>query len=165
MSKIEIPEETAKFLVDLYDRLKNQDSRCTASPFYYCVRVEKEIAVPDGCGVGTKYYNHHMCENYELKEVEELYNDYKNGEGGDLDFDEWLDEFNYTPYNYDYSVSNENFFFTKEGYDQHMELNGRNYRIYNKHYSYVDHAFRNPELEGVLKSLNIIGEELKKNEL
>jgi hypothetical protein len=58
-----------------------------------------------------------------------------------------------------------NVFFTERGYNQHMELNGHNYRHgTEKAYSYVKHAFRNPEIENIFKALKDISKaELEQN--
>ena len=47
-----------------------------------------------------------------------------------------------------------NVFFTEKGYKEHMELNAHNYHSSDrKADSYVMHAFRNPEITGLLKAV------------
>jgi hypothetical protein len=59
----------------------------------------------------------------------------------------------------------ENFFFTLEGYQEHVKLNGHNIaRGCNKYDSYVEHAYRNPEIAGVLKAIKEIGCTLNQKE-
>jgi len=57
----------------------------------------------------------------------------------------------------------ENIFFTEEGYQEHVRLNGHNLGRKGEYHSYVRHAFRNPEISDLLKAVAaVIGKELKK---
>jgi hypothetical protein len=144
---INVSEENWKFLQDLMERINIQDNRVTASPFYYVVATKKEIAVPEGCGECTKYYYEGGCfSEEELKEF---------CEENELAFEE--EKSRATPYDVSTVTEYHNFFFTEEGYKKHMELNSHNYRHYKgEPYSYVMHAFRNPELKQLLDTLGEI---------
>ena len=158
MKTITVSDETALFLSELSSRIENQDCRGTATPFYFTVRKFVDVGVPEGCGDTTKYFDNHDVETYSEEEAK------KNAEELEMDFDEYVET---RCHKYDVKEEErfENFFFTLEGYEQHVKMNGHNIiRECNKYDSYVDHAYRNPEIAGVLKAIKEIGCALKKEE-
>ena len=140
---IKISEKNWSFLVALMDKINTQDNRATASPYYFVVRTKREVAVlPGSTGVERYYYEgnsfteedlRRFCDENELSfaDVKEQANQYDVME---------IDEFH-------------NFFLTKDGYDQHIKLNGHNYK---DPHSYVMYAGRNPELMQLLDTLGEI---------
>jgi hypothetical protein len=52
-------------------------------------------------------------------------------------------------------------FLTEEGYNEHMKLNSHNYRHWKSYQFYVLHAFRNPEMAGLIEAIKEIGQQLK----
>lgn len=151
MVKIAISDETAVFLSQLAHTLKTQDNRGTADPFFFTVRKFVDVAVPVGCGDKVMYYNSHDAEQYTEEEAR------KQAEELEMDFDEYVED-RCTKYDVKEEERYENFFFTLEGYNQHVKMNGHNIaRECNRYDSYVDHAFRNPELEKVIAAIKEIG--------
>lgn len=47
----------------------------------------------------------------------------------------------------------DNVFLTEEGFKEHVRLNGHNLGRHGEYYSYVKHAFRNPEMENLLLAI------------
>jgi len=155
MKAIYISDKTASFLKEFTERLKKQDNRCTADPFYFTVRKFVDVAVPEGCGDKTMYYDSHDNETYSEKQVKERCLEL------DMDFHDYVQD-RCNSYDVKEEERFENFFFTKEGYDQHVKLNGHNIaKSCISFDSYVDHAYRNPEIDNILKALKEIGESLK----
>lgn len=151
MKTITISDETAKFLTELTTRLKTQDRRCTADPFYFTIQKTVEVAVPEGCGEDVRYFDREQVESYSAAELKE-----RATEQG-CSFEDLED----CCQQYDIKEDQryEGFFFTLEGYNEHIRLNGHNVaRTCKRYESYVEHGFRNPELEGVMKALREIGE-------
>ena len=137
------------FLVDLSKEIKSQDNRITASPYYYVVKCMNEHPTADGCG--------------EIKKVVDEENDYRLFDSREEAKEMWAKEGYYDEdeleemanklreYDFKEQFTEENIFFTEHGYNQHMELNSHNYRHNKKFYSYVKHAFRNPEIKKLLE--------------
>lgn len=55
MAVVTISDEHLDFLKKLMTAVNTQDNRCTASPFYFCVRDMREVLTPEGCGEYSKY--------------------------------------------------------------------------------------------------------------
>lgn len=188
--ELDISEQQLNFLKELSGRFSRNDNRCTADPYYYCIRHIEERAVPDGCGSdGVKYFSDEQCESYTLDEVKEQFdeylyeNEYKGEDTSKEAFLIWKkdylkDEFyegsfleayierHYRRYDFSYSEIFDNVFLTYEGYKDHMKVNRHNYRYYpKKSVSYVKYATRNAELEGVLDVLKSIGKQVESVEL
>jgi len=161
---IEISDENYEFLKDFMNRIKTQDNRATASPYFYVVQCRKEIAVPLGTTGKTRYFDSNSSSSYTLEELKKWFKEWKDD---DMEWDNEKDEEEFEKYKrkycekYDIDEIEEehNVFFTEEGYNQHIKLNGHNYRHYNKFYSYIKHAFRNPELTGLFKALEDVVKE------
>jgi len=151
MVKISISDETAEFLSQLAHTLKTQDNRSTADPYFFTIRKFVDVAVPEGCGEKTMYFDNHDVENYTEEEAE------KRAEELEMPFDEYVED-RCHKYESKEEERFENFFFTMDGYNQHVKMNGHNIaRVCNRYDSYVDHAFRNPELEKVIAAIKEIG--------
>ena len=151
--KIELPEEVVKFMQGLANEIKSQDNRATRQPYFYVVQSKEEIPAPVGYGDGDeKYY----CSKYEeahtkdewIKTLKER--DEENETHTDVDT--FIDE-ECTAFGTHLITVEDNIFLTEKGYNQHMELNGHNYRHFKETYSYVKYAGRNPEMENLLKAI------------
>jgi len=151
MKTIAVSDETAAFLSELATRLANQDRRGTADPYYFTVRKFVDVAVPEGCGEKVMYFDSQDCESYTEEEAKE------NAIEHEMEFDDYVED-RCNKYDVKEEERYENFFFTLEGYQQHIKMDGHNIaRRCNKYDSYVDHAYRNPEIAGVLKAVKEIG--------
>ena len=153
MKTITISDEAVEFISHFVKELDTQDNRMTASPYFYVVRGVKVLTAADDRGCDYMYYSPNDSESYTEEQVKEYCVE------NELDFDdhvEGLEKFNIQEVDED-----ENVFFTFEGYKRHIALNGHNYRHYERFNSYVKHAFRNPEIESLLKTIREIGEQLE----
>ena len=151
MKTITVSDETAKFLKEFTARLEKQDRRGTSDPFYFTVRKFVDVAVPDGCGDKVAYFDNLDTENYREEEAK------KRALELEMDFDAYVEE-RCTKYDIKEEEQYENFFFTLEGYEEHVRMNGHNIaRTCNRYDSYVEHAYRNPEISNLLKAVKEIG--------
>jgi len=137
------------FITDLANEIKNQDNRSTALPYYYVVKCVNDVPAPEGNGQFTKYVDMESgdYQTYDSREEckEQLikdgcFEDEAEATAKKLERLEFAESF-----------QEENIFLTERGFNQHMELNGHNYRHHKKYYSYVKHAFRNPEIKRLLE--------------
>ena len=169
--KVDIPEDTVKFLKELANEIKGQDNRATAAPYFYVIQGLREYAAADGCGDETGYYDPDVCASYTEDEMQERYEEWlyeqvdEDEEPTKADrllhtFQEYLNAFDIQTYDIGYHEVEENVFLTEKGVRQHMDLNRHNYRHYNKltEKGYVKHAFRNPEMEKLMKAIMVFGD-------
>jgi hypothetical protein len=152
--KIELSDETVNFIKELVHRMDTQDNRATASPYYFTVQCIREIAVPEETTDEHKYFLPDHAESFTEDELKEFCKDCG------FDFEKTLDKT--IKYGVGEQIENLNFFLTEEGYKEHIRLNGHNYRHYKRFYSYVDYAFRNPEIESLFKALREVAKEINK---
>jgi hypothetical protein len=156
MKTVTISDDAARFIINFVNQIETQDNRSTASPYFYVVRGIKKLTAADDRGCGYEYYDSELCESFTEDELK------KYCEENELDFElhsEELERINVQEVEVD-----ENVFFTFEGYKKHINMNGHNYRHFERFNSYVKHAFRNPEIENLLKTIKEIGCALKKKE-
>ena len=151
-TQVTLTQESADFLRELANKMKTQDNRCTAKPYFYTVRSLKDVAVPDGDGDGVSYFDNTGCCSMTEQEMK----DYCRERGED--FDDYVAK-HCVRYGTKEDYEDENVFLTEAGYEQHMELNGHNYRHLKRSFSYLHHAFRNPEMESLWKALLEFAEE------
>jgi len=146
--KIEISEETAKFIKDLAHEIETQDNCCTDDPYFYVVQGIKEIAAPIGQTGESRWFDSGELESFTEEELKE----YCDEQGYDIEeYKEQCQE-----YDAQEIEENVNVFFTRKGYDDHIRRNGHNYRRFKRFYPYVMHAFRNTEIENLLKAIKEI---------
>jgi hypothetical protein len=171
MKTIEISDEMYDALVEISTNINNQDNRCTASPYFYQVQTKKEVAAYEGCGTEV-WYNSDLCKTLKTEEdikeyiIEDMLDnmdpEYSTDEANILaeedylglteyDITEYLEEHNFNKYDVQEENVYENMFFTEKACDQHIKINKHNM---NEPRSYVQHAYRNPELEVVIKFLS-----------
>jgi hypothetical protein len=155
MKTIEISDESYEFIKDFMNKVNTQDNRITASPYFYVIKSPKwRVAHDDFYAGETKRVWIDMSgedEYQEYSDTEEfiqycLKNKMMEQKEAEEYAEEHLKEFTMEQY-----TTEDNVFFTEDGYKKHVELNGHN--LNNDHYSYVKHAFRNPELRGLFKAL------------
>lgn len=156
MPQIEIPEEDLSFLRELSREIRTQDNAATASPYYLSVRTYREIILPQGHGDLEKWVN--MCSYDTFSSIESARESYKmNGytyEEVEAAIAE-LELFGGCEIHEDHNV-----FFTRKGYEEHMRLNGHNYRYSSdKPHAFIHHATRNPEIRRLLEIIHRLGGE------
>lgn len=148
---ITISDKTADFLAKFSALLEAQNNQGTAPPFFYVVRGTKKIAAPAGQTGDTRYY--YQDASFTEAELEK----YCQENGEDYEHVKAICA------SYDLQEIDEhvNVFFTIEGYQEHIKLNGHNYRHYESYGPYLLHAFRNPEIASLLEAIKEVGRELR----
>jgi hypothetical protein len=167
---IEISKEDYDFLKDLQHELNTQDNDGTADPLYWCVMEKQEQYVPEGCGEPRIS---HDDGSWTLEEAVESVNEVINEYDQDAQ-DEWKDiwkddaedvcNFIREKLKWDWCdvyyvekvdrISNySGAFLTKRACKQHIE---KNHYHYDNPRTYAMCAYRNYELEHLLKILKTI---------
>lgn len=167
---IEISKEDLEFLKDLQHELNTQDNDGTADPLYWGVLEEKEEYVPEGCGEPRISHDDGSWTLEEaVKSVNEVINEYDQDTQ-----DEWKDIWKDNAEDVSYfmretlkwdfcdvyyvekvdRISNySGAFLTKRACKQHIE---KNHYHYDNPRTYAMCAYRNYELERLLKILKTI---------
>jgi hypothetical protein len=166
MKNIEVTDEMHEFLMNLSNELNTQNHRCTRMPYFFQVQTKEQISVPEGCGTEAWHCDGSMIETD--AEIEEAVSEYKEwdkhttkfGFLEDYEIEEILENAGYNKINYNYESKYQNTFFTAKACEEHIELNDYHY---NEPICYLNHAWRNPEMELVSKFLcEISGGEIHK---
>jgi len=149
-------------IVEFLTKMNNQDNRCTAFPFFYQIRDYRKQYRPRDHGSDVEYYSSELeCSFDSEGEMVEYYiehyykDDLDDVDLKDHDFDEmfekWKDSKDITRFYYEMEECFKGLFFTEEDAKEHLR---RNYYHYSaKADTYVQHAWRAPELEGFLGNL------------
>lgn len=157
-------EDAINFLRDLIKRMNAQNNRATATPYFYVVRRERWRLAHDEFYSGT---TRKIRVDFEGDPTTFLSKE---------DFVKWVNESHYGEVPADYEIDkkweampeyteelyfeDENVFFTEDAYMEHERLNGHNLgRGCRDYYSYVKHAFRNPELVNMFEAIGIVAGE------
>lgn len=154
MKQIEVTDEMYDFLINISKELNTQDNRATAKPYFFQVQVKEQIAVPEGCGNEAWHYDGSLIETDE--EINQAIAEYKEidvsevQEMDEYEKEEILEKAGYNKVNYDYKHNYENCFLTEKACEKHIEINRHNYK--NPH-SYLNHAYRNSEMEKLFEFL------------
>jgi hypothetical protein len=133
---------------EIGSRMRTQDNLATAPPYIIALQEEVEVFAQEGNGDKKKYWDGEACHSWNsLEEFRARFkDDYTPEEVAKFEKDlveyevkfEWVDR---------------NWFFTQEGYDEHLRLNGHNYgrgpSVTGKVRPYIRHLFRNPEMKAV----------------
>jgi len=162
--KIEVTDEMYEFLMNLSKEIKEQDNRATAMPYFFQVRETKEIAAHEGCGNEVWWSTDYETELRTdadkvewIKEHPEHFDEYEDkeliNEIDELDcwqLDDFLryDDFQKFYVDTDYTYSNT--FFTSKACDEHIRINRHNLK---QPVNYLNHAYRNEEMEMIFKFL------------
>jgi len=153
MPKIEISVESLDFVRGLMSAIDEQDNRCTASPYFYVIRDEEYRAVPEGCGDESRYM--YDGESFTYEQLKEMFSEEMSG----MPFEDFLESHYVESYDVkkeSMTPENHNVFFTEKACLRHLEQNRHHFR---NPYSYVRHAFRNPEIENIFKVLREIAKQ------
>lgn len=154
-------EEAISFLAELGRKIKNQNNRGTARPYYFVgIRKEKFVCHPE--------YNRSV--DYYCKYDSEMTSEFKSTPDGYLEFEKlaleggWVgtkemakerwEELEEVPIAF--HEEDDNVFLTEEGFEKHVRLNAHN--LPKDYRSYVKHAFRNPEMEGLVQAIITLSE-------
>lgn len=152
MPMIEISEEDLKFLQDLSREMRNQDNRATASPYYYVVQTTKTLPSDPNFSEEKVWIDSYTM----YKTYDEIREDFgvTTDEEVEAIIDSQMDETAIQDVEEEHNV-----FLTLKGYEEHMKLNGHNYRapFKNNACSYIKHAYRNPEMKRLFEVIHNIG--------
>lgn len=153
MKTIEIKDEIYDFLMELSKELNTQDNRATAKPYFFQIQTNEEVAVPEGCGEKAWYYDGSKIQTQD--EIDQVIFDYYDPQYT-MDeikkMDEWdkfdmLRDHGWREVYFDFKKEYQNAFLTAKACKEHIRLNHYHYR---EPIDYLQHAFRNYELEMVL---------------
>jgi hypothetical protein len=167
MKTIQIPDEIYDKLIKLADEYVNQNNRSTADPLYFSIEQMIPYPCPEDEGDFNAYYN---CDGGCIRDIEdaESYIDEDDQETFEdlcdkrieLDSDEF-DEFmsdclpEFRKLSMKYEPVYKNCFLTAKSCDEHLQLNYYHYNI--KARSYAETAWRNPDMEIMVKLLRTLG--------
>lgn len=166
---IDIPDEMYNEMIRISKELKIQDNRGTADPYFYQVMTYKEYPTSSDYSSNSDYINQDgwKIEWYDFLNSKDDFKRYLEDQWYDeddileylLDYDkkednyeleEWLEEEFYIRYVYYLKEEHlENVFLTESAIKKHIENNKHNYP--DEVFNYVNYAYRNPELETVIK--------------
>lgn len=152
MKTIEVTDEMYNSLMELSKEMTSQDMRCTQMPHMFQIQTDEEIQVPEGEGKEKFLYAGEILDKEDLtslwKEVQDDYDGYQ----------EFIDHNHIIDIYTDIVKKYQNTFLTARACQKHIDANDYHY---NKPVVYLNHAWRNPEMELVSKFLC----ELSKGEL
>ncbi len=140
--------------MELSKELNTQDNRGTAMPYFFQIKTKEMVAVPDGCGTECWHYDGSQIETED--EINEAVAEYL---GQDIEYvklisesdkESVLEKAGWSKGNYDFKENYQNAFFTEKSCKEHIRKNAYHYK---EPVDYLNHAFRNPEMELVLKFL------------
>ena len=159
-------EQGLQFLSELIDKINTQNNRGTAFPYFYVVHTERWRVAHDEYYSGeTKqvWVDTGDGEPREWNTPKEFMVDLVKHQGLTAKearkyAEDHLREFTMEKY-----IDEDNVFFTEEGYKEHERQNSHNMgKRGHDYYSYVKHAWRNPEIAGLLKAVAaVVEKELK----
>ncbi len=151
MRTIEVTDEMHEFLMNLSNELNTQSHRGTAMPYFFQIQTQQEAPAAEGCGNEAWYYDGSKIETEqeitaaiaELKElaIEDVTKDH-------FEREDILEEAGWHKHNYQMVEKYQNAFLTSKACDDHIRLNGHHY---DQPVNYLSHAFRNPEMEQLMK--------------
>lgn len=158
-----LDNQDIQFLKDLANEIKSQHNRATAMPYFYVIKKTKRVVGMDASySDDTVFVDTSSGDYSEFKTEEEAIQYEMKGRGIGRAFAEKVVEENYEKFGVLEYEEKHNMFLTYKGLLKHMELNGHNldrgisypshpFKESNTLYSYVEHAFRNPEMEQLMK--------------
>lgn len=158
MSKIiEVSDEMYEFLMNLSKEIKEQDNRATAMPYFFQVRETKEVPAYNGCGTEILYSSEYETELRDdtdkiewIKEHSELFVEDVGIHTSTYELDDMLESVGFETFNVDTDYTYSNAFFTSKACDDHIRINKHNL---NYPVNYLNHAYRNVEMEMIFKFL------------
>jgi hypothetical protein len=159
MKTIEITDEMYNSLMELSKEMTTQDMLCTAMPHMFQIRTIEQVPAMEGCGTEAWHSDGTVIHEWEdikyavfewkewdIKDKEDLD---KFEELSSSEIDEVLEE-NWSKIQFSEEEKFQNTFLTAKACKEHIEAN--NYR-YSSPTCYLNHSFRNPEMELVSKFL------------
>ena len=169
--KVEIQQEMYDQLIAISKELNSQNHRGTAMPYIFQIQDKEQVPAAEGNGIQGWVYDGSLIHEpdeirlaiYQQEEWDIL--DQKEANDKYLcldthDREDILEKAGYREVWFDYKETYQNAFFTSKACDEHI---ARNRHHYTEPVNYLSHAFRNPEMEVVLKFLcELTGGEIHK---
>lgn len=164
MKTINVSDEMYEKLIELATEMTTQDMRCTKMPHMFQVQT-KEKDIDWGMNGEFKIYLDEDHNEYPADTKEELLEIVKNEckiqsvevPKFDMDYEieEWIKDNGFTECSYSWRYVYKNTFFTAKACQEHIK---RNHYHYNDPKDFLNHAWRNPEMELVSEFLcNLVG--------
>jgi len=158
---VNIKQSTYEFLKELAKELGSQYHKITANPKYYSIEEDEEIF---GLDLDCCEYFKWCTEDgeYCLTESEVVKDEDINPSSfSDFELEEELEKRGWVKIGVAKRVKHQNVFLTEKAIKRHIKSNPY---LYQNPRDFMFHAFRNPELEGVINAiLEIGGNETKTN--
>ena len=160
MKTIKVTNKMYNSLMELSKEINNQNHLHTAMPYLFQVETEIQVAAYEGCGE-TIWVNEEGETLSSDEEIVKYVSDwiYDNGSDTiveDMDMDDFTDfmqeiiDESWRTVNVSVEKVYKNAFFTSKGCKEHIASNEHHY---NNPRAFLNHAFRNPEMELVYKLL------------
>lgn len=170
MKTIEITDEMYNRLIEIATNLTEQDPRATAMPHLFQIRTINQSPAAEGCGTKAWHYDGSVIHkeddireaiiehtSYELgtAQAEKAYEKYS-----EEDKEHLLEKIGYREIWFEETYEYKNAFFTEKACKEHIE---KNHYHYNQPVGYLNHAWRNPEIETIQEFLcALVGKEMHK---
>lgn len=162
MKTIKVTDEMYASLMELSKEINTQNHRHTPMPYFFQIQTDEVVYVPDGCGEAVWVDDEGdgivledsdderdaIEEHWEMESKEEFEERFSKLEEHDIDG--VLEEMGYYKVDREIVQRYQNAFFTAKGCKNHIRQNEYHY---NKPTDYLNGAFRNPEMELVMKFL------------
>jgi hypothetical protein len=156
MKQIEVTDEMYDFLIELSKEINTQDNRATAMPYFFQIQTNEEVAVPEGCGEKAWYNDGSKIQTQD--EIDQVLFDYYDPRYTMEEIkvmDEWdkfdmLRDQDWREIYFDFKHEYQGSFLTAKACQEHIRLNHYHYR---EPETYLQHAWRNPEMEMLFKFL------------
>lgn len=157
MKTIEVEDSLYEALLEISKEMQTQDNRCTASPYYACIQTKEKNYRQDCDGEVIVYHTDDYDSEFDFDELKQYCEDRDIEIPEDLDWDDHYDVNDFISENttliqgsYDWKYKTQNVFFTTKACENHIK---QNHYHYNDPRSYIEYAFRNPEMELIQKFL------------
>ena len=167
MKTIEVTDEMYDSLMELSKEMTTQDMRCTRMPHMFQIKTTEQVAAYSGCGEdvwvdeeGNELNDDKEIREYVLQDIsendesvlhldEKEAKDFAKGKVDEMDEDD-LEEYlennrhNWRKVEVTTEDKYQNTFFTAKACEAHIEANHYHYKDPK---CYLNHAYRNPEME------------------
>jgi len=138
-------ESASEYLDEIAERLRTQDNRATANPAF-CVQVCERIGpIMEGYGDGsTMFYDREAEQSYYEDDADPERWNHLNSLHGDGELPDHVLSCAYKELWRTVQTC-----LTEAGCEEHLKLNGHNYRHYDGVRIYAESFYRNPEMQAV----------------
>lgn len=151
--KVELKQETYDFIKNLVHEIETQDNRSTRLPILYVIKETiREYGIEEDYGADgfewvkdSETYTWELVVDFVCEELQLAPDEIGESDAKYCGFEK--------VYYRNTEKFSDNFFFTEKAAKEHLIINGHNLT---KPQDYVIHAFRNDEIENVIKAMKEI---------